>query len=180
MVGRLITGVVLVSVAGISLAGCGGKDPKTAADGPEVAWAGRVCSAVGAGGAKLTLPHLDPKNPQKQKESLIVFLGTVSTQLKTLKTSLEGQGAPQVTGGKASYDRALSNLSETQAGVDSAATSLRASKVSDPASLKHALDGVGKSLVKFSAYEGPSKDLRTNPELNKAFTKAPACQRIHQ
>lgn len=175
MARRLIIGVMLASVTAVSAAGCGGSDNKSKKDGPEVAWAGKVCDSVGQRSAQLQLPQVNSKDSKSLKTGYYRFLGNLSAQLKALEGSLQGAGAPPVSGGPATLTKATTNLKAAQTAVDGAQAELGKAKTTNIKVFQASLAKVGQTMAKFSGYEGPVKDLRTNPALSVAFDKAPSC-----
>lgn len=181
MIRRLIIGTVLVSVTATGAAACGGGggDGDGGKPAPEVAWAGRVCDGVTAGGAGLSFPQLDPKDEAKSAKAIAGFLDAMNRHLETLETKVQGAGAPPVDGGRAALDSALSNLRGTQEAVQSASARITKAEVTDAKSYKAALRDAGRAMQKVQTYQGPTKDLRANPALAKAFDQANSCK-AHQ
>ncbi|MFB4305440.1 hypothetical protein [Actinomadura sp. GTD37] len=181
MIRRLIIGTVLVSVTATGAAACGG-DGGGGGGGktkPEVAWAGRVCDGVTAGGAGLSFPKLDPKDEAKSAKAIAGFLDSMDRHLKALETQVRDAGAPPVGGGQAALDSALANLRETRQAVRLASARITKAEVTDAKSYKAALGEAGQAMRKVQTYQGPTKDLRADPALAKAFDQANSC-RTHQ
>ena len=180
MIRRLIIGTVLVSVTATAAAACGGDDGgDTAGPKPEVAWAGRVCDGVTASGTGLSFPQLDPKDQGKSAKALAGFLTTMDKHLKTLESKVREAGAPPVDGGQAALDTALANLKGAQEAVQLASSRITKAEVTDAKSYKAALTDAGKAMQKVQTYQGPTKDLRADPALAKAFDQANSCK-THQ
>lgn len=181
MIRRLIIGTVLVSVTAAGAAACGGDDGGGDGGKPkaEVAWAGRVCDGVTASGTGLSFPKLDPKDEAKSAKAIAGFLNTMDKHLKTLETKVREAGAPPVEGGQATLDSALANLKGTQEAVQLASSRITKAKVTDAKSYKAALRDAGQAMQKVQTYQGPTKDLRANPALAKAFDQANSCK-THQ
>jgi hypothetical protein len=177
MARRLIIGVVLASTAVVSAAGCGGSSKKSNAAGPEVTWARHACESLqNSNGPKLQLPSIDPRNSAKSKQSIVTFLNGLSDQLGGVQVRLTALGSPPVADGKQTLGTALSHLSQTQAAVKTAAADIGKAKVTNAKSLQSALAQAGQVMRRFQTYQGPARDLRTNPALSKAFDQAVACQ----
>lgn len=164
--------------AAVVLTGCdseGGQPDQQQA----VAWAERVCASVAEGGEKLSQPpKLDPRSPQNALDSIVVYLGKLSSALDGMENELRAAGSPPVRNGLDTYGKALATLDEIQAAVKNATTGLRNAKVDNPAALKKAMTRAGKEMTKVRAAEGPAADLKANPELYAVFAKAPSCQKI--
>ncbi|MBR7674667.1 hypothetical protein [Streptomyces daliensis] len=169
-----VLALVTLAGTGLALAGCGSGEK----DGPEVAWAGRVCSHVGDGAQNLKLPASQGKKPEEVKEGALQFLDALSGELSRLGKGIKKEGKPPVSGGEATYLRVLKTLGNTRGAVADASETLRRAKVEDTASLQKALAKAGKAMADFNAYEGPAKDFKSNPELSPAFEKADSCKKI--
>ncbi|MGI5324178.1 hypothetical protein [Actinomadura nitritigenes] len=176
MIRRLIIGTVLASVTAAAAAGCGGGGDKAK---PEVAWAGKVCDGVTSSGAGLSFPQIDPKDGAKSAKALAGFLTAMEKRLQGMETRLQGAGAPPVDNGQAALNTALANLRGTESAVRTASTGLAKAKVTDAKSFKAAVTEAGQAMQKVQTYQGPTKDLRADPALAKAFDQAGSC-RTHQ
>ncbi|MWA07157.1 hypothetical protein F8568_043845 [Actinomadura sp. LD22] len=177
MIRRLIIGTVLASVTASAAAGCGGDGGDKAK--PEVAWAGKVCDGVTASGAGLSFPQLDPENGARSAKALAGFLDAMGKRLQTMETRLQGAGAPPVDNGGAALNTALANLRGTESAVRTASGGLAKAKVTDAKSFKAAVTEAGQAMRKVQTYQGPTKDLRADPALAKAFDQAGSCK-THQ
>ncbi|MGI5166515.1 hypothetical protein ACQEU3_19390 [Spirillospora sp. CA-253888] len=172
---RLIIALTLAGTAAGALTGCGGDDKKDPAKTPEVAWATKVCGAVDQGSAKVVLPSTS-SDPKQYKKNVVVFLGDVSTRLKSMEAALQGVGSPPVSGGQGSVDQALAKLRTTRASVEQARARLNKVQVTDQKSLQREMQKLSKVMVTSATYRGPKEDLRANPALTKAFDNAANCK----
>lgn len=169
---------VLVAVP-IALTACsdssdsGGVDP--------VAWAEKVCKSVEGQAAILgQAPTVDASDPAKARENLLSYLGNLSTGLDTLMGGVRDAGRPKVNDGTQVVDKVTTTLREAKKGVDDAKSNLEKTTVTDAASFEAARTKVGQDLAKLSDIEDPTKDLKSNAELNDAFNKAPTCVKLDQ
>ncbi|MFD0684244.1 hypothetical protein [Actinomadura fibrosa] len=171
---RVVAGMALASAVAVAAGGCGsgGGEEK---DGPEVAWAGKVCGAMNTGG-NLSVPKIDNADVLKSRASIVKLLDDISQRMRKLETGLQGVGAPPVANGKALYTTAMGNLTRTHSTVTTASKSLHRAKVTDQKSFQRAVGRVGQAFGQFNTYQGPQQDFRKDPALNAAFEKAPACQ----
>ncbi|TQK51709.1 hypothetical protein FBY35_2125 [Streptomyces sp. SLBN-118] len=144
-------------------------------DGPQVDWASGFCGSVQDAGATLPLPALDGKKPGQSHTQIVTFLDALADQLAILEMKMKQEGAPPVDGGEATFRKALAHLSEASLTLADTLAELRQAKVTDRKSLQAALDKAGAGIDKAGAYQGPAQDFRADPELKKAFEKAPEC-----
>lgn len=170
MARQFVTGVLLASLLGTSLAACSG-----GGDSRNITWAGRVCDATSQG------PALSPPNigsdPKKAKVDIEAFLGDIANRLKTVEDKLKAVGAPPSTQDKAAYQGALVRLSQAWATVVNAQSTLTKEKAADAKSLQKDLTGLTAVLQSSATYKGPTDDIRkASPALDKAFAKATTCQ----
>ncbi|KAA9153523.1 hypothetical protein FPZ12_034310 [Amycolatopsis acidicola] len=162
------------------VAGCGGQAKNAQEEnGPAITWSDHVCEVVRAGGVSLSqLPAVDPSAPAKAKDSLVVYLGSLSDALTRLSAGITKEGAPPVNDGQATLDRAMTTLNATKSSVDTAKTKLATAAVTDQATFEAAVSDASTAFAKLGSTEGPTKDLKDNPELAKAFGKAPNCRNL--
>lgn len=164
----------------MAIAACdsGSSDGGGQVSGKAIAWAEQVCQNVQAGGERLSqLPQVDPSNPVGARDSLVSYLGVLTEALDSLASGLTSAGAPPVDNGQSAVNAAMSTLTKTRTAVGDARTKLQQTP-GDPASFQKVLTEIGEGMGKLDAAEGPTKDLRANPQLNEAFTQAPTCKRL--
>ncbi|WP_059011103.1 hypothetical protein [Streptomyces specialis] len=181
MVRRLITGLTLVSVAGMTLVGCGSdsKDDESAVDSEALEWAESFCGHIREGSEALNLPETGSTDPQETRDDYVGFLASLSEQLDTLAQGIESDGPPPVVNGQETYDVAMEQLNEARDAVASATASLEEAEVSeDPASLEAALTEAGESMTDLQAYGGPEETFRNNPDVVAALEEAENCQQV--
>ena len=148
-------------------------------DDPVVAWAERVCGVVERGGKSLArFPAVDPDDPARTKQAMVDYLKAISTELGKLGEGISSAGAPPVDGGDAAVDAALKRIDTLRASLTDAQEELSAVPATDPAAFQAALADLGPRLEGLNAAEGPTADLKANPELKEAFSSAPTCRRV--
>ncbi|HVK21714.1 MAG TPA: hypothetical protein VM677_10185 [Actinokineospora sp.] len=178
MIRRVIAAAMLAVCTCATVAACG-SDKGPTANGPAIAWSDQVCKTIDAGAAKLSqLPAVDPSNPQAAKDSLVVYLGSLSDALGNVTDGLKTAGAPPVTDGQATLDKAMATLTTTRSTVDTAKSKLQAAPVTDSATFQAAISEISKVMSSMTDNEGPAKDLKSNPELAVAFGNAATCQKV--
>ncbi len=164
----------------IVTAGCGSNSSGGEVNGQAIAWAEQVCQTVQAGGQRLSqLPQVDPNNPAQAKDGLVGYLGVLLEALDSVASGITSAGNPPVANGQSAVNAAMDTLSKTRTAIGDARTKLSQAPA-DPASFQQVLTEVGEGMGKLGGTEGPTKELRANPELNEAFTQAPTCQRLDQ
>ncbi|MFD9790981.1 hypothetical protein ACFWXK_08520 [Streptomyces sp. NPDC059070] len=171
--GRAVAGLALLAAVGASAAGCG----SSAQPPPEVDWADGVCAHLADSGARLAVPTVDRTRPARAQQQMVDFLHALADRLTALRTDMGKDGAPPVEGAAAAYGTALAHLDKARSSVGDAAGRLARAKVTDQKSLGSALDAAGASLRAVARYKGPADDLRSVPELRKAFDDNPDCAR---
>ncbi|CRK57216.1 hypothetical protein [Alloactinosynnema sp. L-07] len=178
MIRRVIAAATLAMCTCATAAACG-SDKGPQANAPAIAWSEQVCKAIDAGAAKLSqLPAVDPSNPQAAKDSLVVYLGSLSDALGGVSEGLKTAGTPPVTDGQAALDKAMTTVTTTRSTVDTAKTKLQAAPVTDTVTFQAAISDISKVMSQLTDNEGPAKDLKSNPELATAFASAATCQRV--
>ena len=168
----------LLAVFALILTACGSNSSGGEVSGQAIAWAEQVCQTVQTGGQRLSqLPQVDPNNPAQARDSLVGYLGVLIEALDSVASGLTSAGAPPVDNGQSAVKAAMDTLTKTRTAIGDARTKLQQA---DPASFQQVLTEVGEGMGKLGTAEGPTKDLRANPQLNEAFTQAPTCQRLDQ
>ena len=174
---RLLTVALAVGVTACGAAPA--PAPGNAENGPAITWSDHVCEVVRAGGVRLAqLPAVDPSAPAKAKDSLVTYLGSLSAALGDLANGITREGAPPVRDGQATLDRAMATLTSNRTSVDEAKEKLAAAPVTDQATFDAAVRDASTAFANLGAAEGPTKDLKDNPELAQAFGKAPNCRNL--
>ncbi|GAB3575482.1 hypothetical protein GCM10027445_38020 [Amycolatopsis endophytica] len=169
------------ALAGMAvLAGCGQDRAAHEENAAAITWSEHVCAVVRDGGAKLSqVPGVDASDVTRAREGLVTYLASLSQALTDLGNGITREGPPPVTDGQATVDRAMNTLNSTKASVDEARTALASAPVTDQATFEQAVRGASDAFAKLgNSTEGPTKDLTNNPELAKAFAKAPSCQSL--
>ncbi len=199
---RLVGAAVFAFAAVALTAGCGSDDAappvvpapggaSAAADAPSaqappadlsdpvIAWAERVCGVVEQGGKSLAaFPAVDPNDPAKTKQAMVDYLKAISDELGKLGDGISSAGPPPVDNGDAAVDAALKRIGTLRASLADARDKLSAVPATDPAAFQAALAELGPQLEGLNAADGPTTDLKANPELKEAFSSAPTCRRV--
>ncbi|REE97804.1 hypothetical protein [Thermomonospora umbrina] len=176
MTRRLIVGVVMAAVAGLSAAGCSGSDDKKPELGPDVAWAGKVCELVGKNVGSLMPPTFsNPNDPKAKKAGYLKFLNDLSSRLTALESTLTTAGAPPVTGGQQALDKALQNLRTAKVGVAKATVAMNRAQTTNVRTFEKSVAGLNQAMQAYATYEGPVKDLRSNRQISDAFNRSSTC-----
>ncbi|WAL69429.1 hypothetical protein ORV05_17190 [Amycolatopsis cynarae] len=178
----------LAGFAALTLAACSshqdasGGAPAAGAAGVNsaaVTWSDHVCEVVRAGGVKLSqLPAVDPSAPARAKDSLVTYLGSLSEALTELAGGIQREGVPPVHDGQATLERAMSTLDASKSSVETAKAKLAAAAVTDQATFEQAVREASTAFQRLGTTDGPTKDLKDNPELAQAFTQAPNCRNL--
>lgn len=189
---RVITGLVLVSLAVAPLAGCGGDDggsggtppatgaamsgkPRAKASKETVAWAGRVCDAMSGGLTKSPPPKIDPKDVAASERAIAAYMTGMAKRLGTVRTRLGKVGPPPVPDGKTLLAGTDADLKAVQGQLLAAASGLRESKVGTPA-FRTAQGNAGKAMRRLGGYQPPTRALRAEAALGDAFSRAEPCR----
>ncbi len=195
MVRRLVAVTATAAALAIAVAGCGSSDSGSgtgsssgaaattsaggSSGGDAVAWAEKVCGAIGPQVASLSKgPDVDPTDPAKAKDSMVTYLGTLEEALSNMVTGIKDAGDPPVADGASIASKAASSLDEAKTAVATAKTNLSKVDATDPAAFQAGFLQVSQDLQKLSAMEDPTKGLRGNSELNGAFAQAPSCKAL--
>ncbi|MGK5533088.1 hypothetical protein [Streptomyces sp. URMC 129] len=179
MVRRLITGLTLVSLAGMTLVGCGSdSDDESGVDSEALEWAENFCSHVQEGSDALSLPEATTTDPAQTRDDYVGFLNDVAAQLDAIGQDIESDGPPPVVNGQESYDAAMDELNEAREALDAATTQLEEAEVEDEESLTAALEAAGESMADVQAYGGPEATFRNNPDIEAALNEAENCESL--
>lgn len=186
MTRRTLAGMFAV-LAAVALTGCGSGDQDSAAQDTEaqplnpaaVSWAEQVCQAVDSGADTLTqLPALNPAEPATTRDALVTYLGSMSEALSAVGDTITSEGTPPVTGGDKAVENAMTTISSEKSALEEAKTTLADATITDEKSFQQAISQVRSVFDELGNAEGPMKDLKANPELNKAISQATTCQEL--
>ncbi|WP_415949628.1 hypothetical protein [Streptomyces sp. KLOTTS4A1] len=172
---RQIAAAALLATVTVVATGCSTAEPEGA---PQLAWAGGFCGEVQNLGSQLQLPKGDGDSPKEYQTEVVGFLDALDGQLGALEKNMENGEAPPVEGGQGAYDKALKRLREARDTLSATNEGLKKAKVTDKKSLEKALREAGDGIEKAGSYQGPAQDLRSHPELKKAFDEAPECAEV--
>ncbi|MGQ0837192.1 hypothetical protein [Actinokineospora sp.] len=190
MVRRL---AVVVAVLSLGLVGCSGSNDSggsrtsgttttttaAAGGGDAVAWAEQVCAVVAPESAALSAgPDIDPSDPAKAKTNMVAYLDTLVSALDRMIGGVRAAGAPPVPDGQAAADTAIKALDGARTTVGTAKTNFEKADASTVAGLQTGLLQVSQDLGKLGDLDDPTKGLRGNQELNRAFEQAPSCKKL--
>jgi hypothetical protein len=187
MLRRIAMGAVAATVLTLALTGCaekttagsGSAASTSPSSGDATAWAEQVCKSIEDDIAKLQqTPDVDPTNLAQAKDTLVAYLGDVSTALDNLSSGFKDAGPPPVADGEQAVDKVTTTIDDMKKTVDDATATLEKASASDPAALQAAFQKVGEDLQKLGDIEDPTKGMKANKELEEAFDKAPTCQKI--
>lgn len=146
---------------------------------PVIAWAEQVCGVVEKGGKALAqFPPVDPNDPAKTKQAMVDYLQAISDELGVLGDGITAAGEPPVDDGAAAVDAALARIEALRGSLGKAKEKLAAVAATDPVGFQKALAEIGPELEGLNSTEGPTAELKANPELKEAFTVAPTCRRV--
>jgi hypothetical protein len=181
---RMHSAVLVMSVTALlTCAACGPDapaDPGRHADPAALAWAGKVCTGVAAGSAKLSQPPaVDAADPVKTRDAMVEFLGRLEAALGDMAGGIRTAGVPPVPDGQSVVDKATGNLDETKTKLAATKTRMEQAKVTDQGSLRQVISEADATMGQLADPEGPIKDLKANPELNLAFSESATCKRVY-
>jgi hypothetical protein len=171
--------LIALAVITVALAACSNS---TGPDGVDpVAWADKVCKSIEGQTAILSQPpSADTSDPKKAKDDLLAYLGNLAGALDKLSNGVKDAGTPKVNDGSQVVTKVTKTLQDAKRGVEDAKANLDKATVTDAASFQAARDKVAEDLGKLSDIEDPTKDLKSNAELNDAFNKASTCTKLDQ
>ncbi|SDJ52270.1 hypothetical protein SAMN05192558_109167 [Actinokineospora alba] len=193
MVRRLAAVTAAAVTLSFGLAGCGSDAPTTtgtpttttttaaAANGDAVAWADKVCAAVGPEVEKFKdTPKGDPNNLQATKDGFVTYLDGMAQALDRMISGIKDAGAPPVTDGDAAAKAVENSLATAKDTVTKAKDNLAKVDASNPQAFQAGMAQVGQDLQGLSQMEDPTKGLRGNKELNDAFEKSEKCKALNE
>jgi hypothetical protein len=182
---RLSLVATAVVAAACALAGCtnGGNSgtsstPTSGAASPEaVAYMDKVCGAASEF-AKIekTAPKLDADSA-KLKAEMAAYMGQLADAFTKSAEGLKNVGPSPVAGG----EEAVNKMAETFTSLGVVFTDAK-TKV-EQADANNATGGIqaaGEAIAKLSELADPLRDLKNNPELQKATQTAPKCQEMQR
>jgi hypothetical protein len=174
--GPVIRRLAALTIALAALTACSDKG----SDGVDpVAWAEKVCKSVEGQAAILAqAPNPDASDPAKAKENLLTYLGNLAGGLDKLINGVKDAGNPKVNDGAQVVEKVTKTLQDAKQSVETAKTNLQQATVTDAASFQTARNKVAEDLSKLSDIEDPTRDLKSNAELNDTFNKASTCKKL--
>ena len=182
---RLSLAIVPAAALALALSGCSDSNnspnsSQGAQSGGAVGWADKVCQSIGDDLTALQeRPNLTDTDPQKVRESLIAYLGQLTSTLEGMVSGVKDAGPPPVADGSAQVDKLTTLLGEAKTSLQEAKTNLEQVPANDPAAYQAAVLKVTEEMSNFAKLEDPFKEFEANKELNDAFEQAPACKQIN-
>jgi hypothetical protein len=178
---RIALVAVAASALSLALTGCGNSNSNSnsgsggtsgssssGGGGDAVAWAEKVCKSVEGDVAALSkTPDMDATDPQKAKDGMSAYLGSLATALGHM-----------VSGATDAVSKLTDSLNQAKTTVETAKSNLDKASVTDAAALQDALSKVGEDLAKLGDLQDPTKALESNDTLKNAFETAPTCKKL--
>ncbi|OLR89729.1 hypothetical protein [Actinokineospora bangkokensis] len=168
----VLRAAALVTAVGALTAACTGAP----GDGEKVAWAGRLCAAVGTADAVLATrpPTADPADPAALRAALTAYLGTVTAGLdQVVDAAGQLRGSP-VPGGDAVLDSVERGYRGLRDPLRATMTTLSGDP--SPAATLSALADVVPRITAGTAAGGPAA--APGPEFTRWSQQAPECAHV--
>jgi hypothetical protein len=189
---RIALVAVAASALSLALTGCGNSNSNSnsgsggtsgssssGGGGDAVAWAEKVCKSVEGDVAALSkTPDMDATDPQKAKDGMSAYLGSLATALGHMASGIKDAGPPPVSGATDAVSKLTDSLNQAKTTVETAKSNLDKASVTDAAALQDALSKVGEDLAKLGDLQDPTKALESNDTLKNAFETAPTCKKL--
>jgi hypothetical protein len=183
---RLRLVATAVVAAACALAGCtnGGNSgtsstPTSGAASPEaVAYMDKVCGAASEF-AKIekTAPKLDAGDSTKLKAEMAAYMGQLADAFTKSAEGLKNVGPSPVAGGEEAVNKMAETFTSLGAVFADAKTKV---EQADANNATGGIQAAGEAIAKLSELADPLRDLKNNPELQKATQTAPKCQEMQR
>jgi hypothetical protein len=183
---RLRLVATAVVAAACALAGCtnGGNSgtsstPTSGAASPEaVAYMDKVCGAASEF-AKIekTAPKLDAGDSTKLKAEMAAYMGQLADAFTKSAEGLKNVGPSPVAGGEEAVNKMAETFTSLGAVFADAKTKV---EQADANNATGGIQAAGEAISKLSELADPLRDLKNNPELQKATQTAPKCQEMQR
>ncbi|WP_156934826.1 hypothetical protein [Pseudonocardia spinosispora] len=169
---------VLLGVLAGCLVGCsGGNDRLPNADDP-VAWADRVCAALGPlASMKGHAPEFNRNDPAASRDAMSRYFADTADRAGQSIEGLDLAGPSPIVGGDDAASKLRGALQRTQAAYSAARDKVDRVDPSDPVGMGTQLPGILVELAK-SANDPDLHSLGANSELNDAVKQAKSCSLV--
>lgn len=184
---------VLVSAAGLAVAGCANTAEAPSAPSPPVVtsapqvdpqaatleWARSMCQSLDPAFDQLGAPpELDLGNLAATRQAYIDYLTNARNAAAQANEQLSSVGAPPVDNGQEVFDNMRNQLTQVREDLDEALTQLNRSDPNDVAAIGLALGSAGNVLGALGNRAQVLSDLAIEPQLRTAINQTPECQNV--
>ena len=185
--------VVLVSAAGLAVAGCANNPEAPSAPSPPVVssapqadpqsatleWARSMCQSLDPAFDQLGAPpQLDLGNLAATRQAYIDYLTNARNATQQADEQLSSVGAPPVDNGAEVLNNMRNQLTQVREDLDRALTQLNQTDPNDAAAIGLALGSAGNVLGAFGNRAQVLTDLAIEPQLRSAINQTPECQDV--
>lgn len=185
--------VVLVSAAGLAVAGCANNAEAPSAPSPPVVssapqadpqsatleWARSMCQSLDPAFDQLGAPpQLDLGNLAATRQAYIDYLTNARNATQQADEQLSSVGAPPVDNGAEVLNNMRNQLTQVREDLDRALTQLNQTDPNDAAAIGLALGSAGNVLGAFGNRAQVLTDLAIEPQLRSAINQTPECQDV--
>ncbi|HZA16474.1 MAG TPA: hypothetical protein VE645_06195 [Pseudonocardiaceae bacterium] len=184
---------VLVSAAGLVVAGCANPAEAPSAPSPPVVtsapqadpqaatlqWARSMCQSLDPAFDQLGAPpELDLGNLAATRQAYIDYLTNARNAAAQANEQLSSVGAPPVDNGQEVFDNMRNQLTQVREDLDEALAQLNRSDPNDVAAIGLALGSAGNVLGALGNRTQMLSDLAIEPQLRTAINQTPECQNV--
>ena len=185
--------VVLVSAAGLAVAGCANNAEAPSAPSPPVVssapqadpqsatleWSRSMCQSLDPAFDQLGAPpQLDLGNLAATRQAYIDYLTNARNATQQADEQLSSVGAPPVDNGAEVLNNMRNQLTQVREDLDRALTQLNQTDPNDAAAIGLALGSAGNVLGAFGNRAQVLTDLAIEPQLRSAINQTPECQDV--
>jgi hypothetical protein len=168
----------VVALAAVLVTGCAPSphlpEKLPPADDP-VAWAGRLCAALGPlSGVRNVRPTLNPDDPAMSRNSLSTYFNDTQSRIGESLGGMDQVGPSPIPGGDDVATKIRGALERLQRAFAAARTQVDAVDPTDPQELNTKLPDILNGLATASA-DPELTDLNGNAALNAAVQQSPSC-----
>ncbi|MDQ4092538.1 MAG: hypothetical protein M3143_03725 [Actinomycetota bacterium] len=184
---------VLVSAAGLAIAGCANPaeapsvpSPPVVSPAPQVDpqsatidWARSMCQSVDPAFDQLGAPpQPDLGNLAATRQVYINYLTNARNAAQQANEQLSSLGAPPVDNGQEVFDNMRNRLTQVREDLDEALAQLNRTDPNDAAAIGLALASAGNVLGALGNRAQVLSDLAVQPQLRAAINQTPECQDV--